>query len=304
MAMNSTLPPQAYTREILATAYNWLQRQPDSIKKLATTPDALVGLFIRAQRYGPANLESEAPVSSQHFVSDLKNLAADMKQFDGHTSSSGSSAAPSSTLSEIRSSSANISGSANLSRSAAGAVTKNGISQGISQFLTAPAAPLAPPLATITSSPSQDTYGAQYQAEQRQQVQAQYLAQQQIHKQNFDNTGATSIPRTYQTHSSAPHLTNSRPAQNFDIPMEHQAGQSGNIQGATGAVNSTLHATGEAGYRSASDAPMVSAQNAQLSLKTRQMLEEIQKTFNLASEAEVINLAVGVAYKNLKALLP
>jgi hypothetical protein len=82
MASGPTLPPQAYTREILTAAFNWLQTQPESAKKLATTPDALVGLFMRAQRFGNSNLETDAPVSSQNFMSDLKNLAEGLKQFE------------------------------------------------------------------------------------------------------------------------------------------------------------------------------------------------------------------------------
>jgi hypothetical protein len=81
-----TLPPQAYTREILTSAFNWLQTQPESVRKLATTPDALVGLFLRAQRFGNSSLEADAPVSSQSFMSDLKNLAEGLKQFEGPTS--------------------------------------------------------------------------------------------------------------------------------------------------------------------------------------------------------------------------
>lgn len=85
MAAGPTLPPQAYTREILTSAFNWLQTQPDSVRKLATTPDALVGLYTRAKRFGNSSLEADAPVSSQNFMNDLKNLAEGLKQFESPT---------------------------------------------------------------------------------------------------------------------------------------------------------------------------------------------------------------------------
>ena len=82
MTNRPTLPPQAYTREMLSTAFQWLQSQPESIKKLAHTPDALVGLYLRAQKFGHTSPEADAPVSSQAFVADLKNLAEGLKQFE------------------------------------------------------------------------------------------------------------------------------------------------------------------------------------------------------------------------------
>lgn len=78
----ATLPPQAYTREMLTTAYHWLQAQPESIRKLAQTSDALVGLYLRAQRYGQVSAENDAPVTSQAFASDLKVLAEGLRQFE------------------------------------------------------------------------------------------------------------------------------------------------------------------------------------------------------------------------------
>ncbi len=83
MTPTTTLPPQAYTREILSKAYLWAQTQPESIRNLAATPDALVGLFLRAQRNGEASLETVAPVSRTNFMSDLKSLASELEQFDG-----------------------------------------------------------------------------------------------------------------------------------------------------------------------------------------------------------------------------
>lgn len=74
-------PPQAYTRDTLTQAYQWLQTQPENIKKLATSADALVRIFLRAKRNGDSSLESLAPVSTEKFRTDLKNIAAELQQF-------------------------------------------------------------------------------------------------------------------------------------------------------------------------------------------------------------------------------
>jgi hypothetical protein len=78
MAMNP-LPPQAYTKETMLKAYAWLQTQADSIKEIATTPDILVSLFLKAKMNGEASLERP---SIQNFKAELKNLAGMMGEFE------------------------------------------------------------------------------------------------------------------------------------------------------------------------------------------------------------------------------
>ncbi len=100
------LPPQAYTKETLLKAYNWLQSQSDQVKELATTPDQLVSLYLKSSRLGqeplrqetlqrysqqpsapPSNPTAEIPESTdrpslQSFKSELKNLAGMMGDLD------------------------------------------------------------------------------------------------------------------------------------------------------------------------------------------------------------------------------
>ena len=78
MTMNP-LPPQAYTKETLVKAYAWLQVQSENIKELATTPDVLVSLYLRAKLQGEASLERP---SIQNFKNELKNLAGMMGEFE------------------------------------------------------------------------------------------------------------------------------------------------------------------------------------------------------------------------------
>src|SRR4051812_44852045 len=78
MTMNP-LPPQAYTKETLVKAYQWMQHQSDSIKEMATNPDMLVSLFLKAKMQGEGALERP---SIQNFKNELKNLAGMMGEFE------------------------------------------------------------------------------------------------------------------------------------------------------------------------------------------------------------------------------
>lgn len=73
-----TLPPQAYTREDLKQAYLWLREQPESVRQMVVhSPDALVGLYLRAKRSGESSLETASPVGHQQFLTQLKTIASE-----------------------------------------------------------------------------------------------------------------------------------------------------------------------------------------------------------------------------------
>jgi len=79
MAFNN-LPPQAYTRDTLVAAYEWLQSQPGSIREMAQNPNALVGLYLQSKRRvtpPPATMPS-----TDAFKKDLQTLAEGLKQFE------------------------------------------------------------------------------------------------------------------------------------------------------------------------------------------------------------------------------
>jgi len=78
----SFMAPQAYTKETLVKAFDWLQHQPANVKQVATSPDVLVGLYLKAQRQGIVNIDVDAPVSSKKFIDDLKSLKKDFAQFE------------------------------------------------------------------------------------------------------------------------------------------------------------------------------------------------------------------------------
>lgn len=78
MTMNP-LPPQAYTKETLVQAYAWLQNQSESVKEIATTPDVLVSLYLKAKLQGQDFFERP---SIQNFKNELKNLAGMIGEFE------------------------------------------------------------------------------------------------------------------------------------------------------------------------------------------------------------------------------
>lgn len=78
MTMNP-LPPQAYTKDTLLKAYQWLTCQSSSIKEMATSPDILVSLYLKATRDGDSALERP---SIQNFKNELKSLAGMMGDLD------------------------------------------------------------------------------------------------------------------------------------------------------------------------------------------------------------------------------
>lgn len=84
----SFFAPQAYTKETLSKAFEWLQHQPVSVKQAAANPDILVSIYLQAQRQGLQKIDADAPVSSRKFIDDLKTLSRDFAQFDESPSSS------------------------------------------------------------------------------------------------------------------------------------------------------------------------------------------------------------------------
>lgn len=118
---NSGNTATQYSRVDLQAAFNWLVNQPDHIRKQASDPDRLMTLYYRSSgraanqpetmrtettradsmrvetsRVESSRMENEAPVSSQNFLSDLRQINEALRQFDspgaqpmslGHTGS-------------------------------------------------------------------------------------------------------------------------------------------------------------------------------------------------------------------------
>lgn len=76
-----TLPPQAYTRDILIKAYEWLRDQPSALQGKAQDADSLVALYMQSRRRTSQD-SWEQKVTTETFKNDLRHLAEDLKQFE------------------------------------------------------------------------------------------------------------------------------------------------------------------------------------------------------------------------------
>ena len=86
MSATGSLPPQAYTREVLVKAYEWLSAQAPVVRERAKTADAMVALYLQAKRRngvdGSSTWEAPTAASVEAFKADLRNLAEGLRQFD------------------------------------------------------------------------------------------------------------------------------------------------------------------------------------------------------------------------------
>lgn len=82
----SNFPPQAYTRDMLASAYEWLRHQPPSTRELAQDSDSLVALYLQSRRRGASHPSQSQPSvgssSVESFKQELKTLTEGLKQFE------------------------------------------------------------------------------------------------------------------------------------------------------------------------------------------------------------------------------
>lgn len=88
MALTSKVPPQAYTRDTLVKAIEWLSGQPPAVRERANSADLIVSHYLMARRQSgnfpssAATVNDMAPVSQETFKADLKHLAEDLKKFE------------------------------------------------------------------------------------------------------------------------------------------------------------------------------------------------------------------------------
>jgi hypothetical protein len=81
MANTTNIPPQAYTRDTLVKAIEWISHQPVAVRERANSADLIVSFYLQARRRMTA-AQLEAPVSGENFKQDLKHLAQGLKQFE------------------------------------------------------------------------------------------------------------------------------------------------------------------------------------------------------------------------------
>jgi hypothetical protein len=90
----NSMPPQAYTRDTLVKAINWLSSQPQAVRERATSADLVVSHYLQACRRAESQTEASlgrsisdpANANGETFREDLKTLAEGLrKQFEEPT---------------------------------------------------------------------------------------------------------------------------------------------------------------------------------------------------------------------------
>lgn len=74
------MPPQAYTKEVLAAAFDWLSNQPEYVRQKIASSDDLVGLYLKSTRL--KNDFNKDLTSAKNFRNELQDLAQNLKQFE------------------------------------------------------------------------------------------------------------------------------------------------------------------------------------------------------------------------------
>lgn len=83
----SKSPPQAYTKELLTKAYNWLLNQPESIRYQARDADTLIQLYQlslrRSSTEETVRFHEIKRTRNENFHGELKNLLGLMDELEG-----------------------------------------------------------------------------------------------------------------------------------------------------------------------------------------------------------------------------
>lgn len=79
MAVTQNLAPEAYTRDTLVKAIEWVSSQPPQVRERAKSADLIVSLYLAARRKAAATMESP---QTESFKADLKSLAEEFRAAD------------------------------------------------------------------------------------------------------------------------------------------------------------------------------------------------------------------------------
>jgi hypothetical protein len=257
-------PPKAYTKDTLKKDYLCFLNQHDSIKELATTPDVLVTLFLKAQRNGDDSLDTP---SIQNFKNELKSLAGMMGELESKPTGNGASASKTSTASQFRSTATMPPFVSSSSNTGSPAAPNSG----------SPAAP------NFGSSPAQHSHSAAPSAARS--------------SQSFSSGASMPSHTAFASPSQAP-LNHSQPLNHQEMPStpppsgfhsyaQHNAGES----------------TSNTGPSSTGPGPSLPIEIiAQLDVKSRAMVGEVREQLNLGSDVEVLRLLISLGYKKARNL--
>ncbi len=287
----SNFPPQAYTRDILASAYEWLRSQSPSIRELAQDSDSLVALYMQSRRRGlGAHVAASANHAAAH-MSSANNTGLPVGASASPLSTGGSSAGASNTSGSY-SGASTIESEMGVSSAQSFKQELKNLTEGLKQFdspkapaSSLPTASAALPTASTATLPTPNANAATFASSpatpsQQQHVIAPYqnmathptAAAAQPHSQSHPQ------PQTYQQSPSQHHAQ----VQQHYQPPHHQPPPAAAV------------------------APNVAVTSSSSSLDSRslEMIHQVRVRLNLGSETEALRMIIAIGFDRIREILP
>lgn len=266
--MVNHLPPQAYSKETLIQAYNWLRHQPVQVQELAKTPDVLVSLFSKAQMHGDAYMNR---THMQTFKTELKSLANMMGDFD-------STALQNEHFEEE-------------------SLQKQALQQNLGQTGTVPGQQSSltqPSQASSLQHLQQLQQQAQIQQQQFQKQQEQIQQQQQLQKQQEQIQQQQQLQKQQDQIQLQAQLQQQQLQKQQEQMQQQQAQQESYIPQQ---VQMPPAVISQQQLQTQVQPPTV---QPALDMRSISMIQEVKNQFNLSSESEALRLLISIGYQKIR----
>ncbi len=303
MSAKTSTPPQAYTRETLTKAFEWMKSQPESIKDKIVSADSLVRFYLHSKRFGSptlALLDDRQPnledlISVENFKQDLKDLAQGLKQFEEPADPQVpfqarpvELSASVTTSPTFASSSYKTSAAVSEPRPSTKSVDSGRVQEQNYGYSSRIAEQTASPIATAQPPPTTQPYAGPIQ----QPVSQQYSApNQQTPSQQYATSSQYATSQQY----AAPTQQHTNPQQNYQPSHAHASKE--------GPMNYSHQAPPSQSWNNSmpsQDPSMGPTLTLAWDEKTFMAVKAVKERFNLSSDQEALRMLVATGFDRLR----